>query len=636
MTALLCLLVEHQTLRFAADELARCLTAMTGQSIEVQTHAAYRADLPALWIGLNASLPDGSVGRTPDVRDARFDDAVAIRTHGASGAITGNNPRSVLLAVYRYLRALGCRWVRPGIDGELLPRIDLAASAVDLVETPSYRHRCVCIEGSVGLEHVRDMIDWLPKAGMNAYFVQFREGFAFFDRWQQESGGARMTIEQARANIAQIAAEIKRRDLIFHAVGHSWTCDPFGMPGLGWDNPTPPAPPEVVPLLAQVNGKRVLWEGIPLNTNLCYSNPEVRARMRDAIVEYAHAHPEVDLLHVWLADGENNNCECEACRDTRPADFYLMLLNEANAELTRRALATRIVFLMYVDLLWPPERERLNNPGRFVLMFAPISRTYSEAFEASADVTKPLPPFVRNKLKFPRSVDENVAFLRAWQAAAGAAVEGVDFDYHLMWDHFNDLSNMQTARVLHRDVQALADLGMDGFISCQLQRASFPTGLSMCVMAATLWDRTVDFNTLSHDYFTAAFGNSGAFVRAYLGKVSEALNPVYLRGEDPDLARAISRLQGVRNLVEALPMFKHNSDASAPCHAASWRYLDIHADVIRDLAQAYLARAKGDLTAANSHWTALMDGLQQRLPEFHHVLDLYQMRATLKGRFELK
>ncbi len=634
MTVLLHVLGEHQTLRFAADELARCLAAMTGRTIEVQAHAAYRAEIPGLWVGPNASLPDGIVARTPVVRDARFDDAIAIRARGASGAITGNTPRSVLLAVYRYLRALGCRWVRPGADGELLPLVDLEASAVDLVETPSYRHRCMCIEGSVSLEHVRDMVDWLPKAGMNAYFIQFREGFAFFDRWQTETGGAPMTLEQARANVAQIAAEIKLRSLLFHAVGHGWTCDPFGMPGLGWEYPPPPVPDEVVPLLAEVNGQRALWGGIPLNTNLCYSNPSVRERMRDAIAGYAQDHPEVDFLHVWLADGANNSCECAGCRDTRPADFYVMLLNEVDAELARRKLDTRIVFLMYFDLLWPPVRERLNNPERFVLMFAPITRTYSRAFEPGSAGASELPPFERNKLIFPRSVDENVAFLRAWQAAAGQAVEVVDFDYHLMWDHFNDLSNMQTARVLHRDIQMLADLGMNGFISCQLQRVAFPTGVGLCVMAATLWDRDAEFDALTADYFSAAFGPYGALVGAFLGQVSKVLDPTYLRGEKTDHRSEALKLDDMRHLLKVLPLVTKNADTSTPCRAASWRYLDVHAMVLDRLALAYLARAQGDMPKANEHWAALLADLSARLPGLQHVLDTYQMRTTLEGRFK--
>lgn len=637
--SLICALGAHPTVHFAATELARCRSLINGESATAQIETGYRADVPALWVGLNADLPESVVPRTPAVRDTRFDDAVAIRVRDGRGAISGNNPRSVLLAVYRYLRELGCRWVRPGVDGEHLPRGVALDQPVDIVEAPSYRHRCMCIEGSVGPEHVVEMIDWLPKAGMNAYFMQFREGFTFFDRWQKETGGEPLTLDQARANVATVAQEIKRRDLLFHAVGHGWTCDPFGMPGLGWEYPPPPVPDEVVPLLAEVDGVRALWGGIPLNTNLCYSNLEVRARMRDAIADYAQAHPEVDLLHVWLADGSNNSCECANCRDTLPSDFYVMLLNEVDAVLTQRGLPTRIVFLMYVDLLWPPERERLHNPERFVLMFAPITRTYSHAFEANPVIAGAPPPalpaFERNKLVFPRSVDDNVAFLRAWQAAAGSAVEVVDFDYHLMWDHYNDPGNMQTARVLQRDVQQLAELGMDGFISCQVQRASFPTGLSLHAMAATLWNRAQSFDALADDYAAAAFGADGVAARAYLDQITALFDPVYLRGENPDAgAAAAAVLAGVPAHVAAFgPVIARNRASSDACHAASWRYLQLHGEFAVLFAEALRLRALGQAEPARAAWQALQRWLDSQRVALQHVFDGWVFGTTLDRRF---
>ena len=38
------------------------------------------------------------------------------------GRIAGSNPRSVLLGVYRFLEEAGCRWLRPGTDGDYVPK----------------------------------------------------------------------------------------------------------------------------------------------------------------------------------------------------------------------------------------------------------------------------------------------------------------------------------------------------------------------------------------------------------------------------------------------------------------------------------------------------------------------------------
>ena len=74
----------------------------------------------------------------------------------------------MLLAVYRFLYELGCRWIRPSRDGEIISSLKLERSKmnVSVNETASYRHRGICIEGQVNYEHVRDMLDWLPKLGM--------------------------------------------------------------------------------------------------------------------------------------------------------------------------------------------------------------------------------------------------------------------------------------------------------------------------------------------------------------------------------------------------------------------------------------------------------------------------------------
>jgi len=131
------------------------------------------------------------------------------------------------------------------------------------------------------------------------------------------------------------------------------------------------------------------------------------------VVEYSKNNSEIDYLHFWLSDALNTQCECENCKDTIPSDFYVMMLNEIDEKLARAGLDTKIVFLIYFDLLWEPQKERIKNPDRFVMMFAPFSRTYSKAYaESDLSGRAPLAPYERNRLVMPRSVEENVARLR--------------------------------------------------------------------------------------------------------------------------------------------------------------------------------------------------------------------------------
>ena len=208
-----------------------------------------------------------------------LDDEIHIAVEGDHGLIAGSNPRSVLMAVYRYLWALGCRWLRPGPEGEFIPHADPAAVDVHLHEIPAYRHRAVCIEGAVSLENVLDMVDWLPKLGLSGYFMQFREGFTFFDRWYRHQNNPLKTpqafsVEQAREFTRQMEEELQKRGLVYHAIGHGWTCEAFGVPCLGWDQePGRLWPPEFLSIVAEVNGKRSRAVGYRLHRRAVLLRP---------------------------------------------------------------------------------------------------------------------------------------------------------------------------------------------------------------------------------------------------------------------------------------------------------------------------------------------------------------------------
>lgn len=376
---------------------------------------------------------------------------------------------------------------------------------------------------------------------------------------------------------------------------------------------------------------RGLWHGVPLNTNLCYSNPAVREMVVDSMVEYLAEHPEVDLLHFWLADGSNNQCECPACRDTRPADYYVMMLNALDRALAARGIDTRIVFLVYVDLLWPPERERIANPERFVLMFAPITRSYRETFATAADASRPLPPYERNRLTFPSDPSQNVAFLRAWQETFGG--DSFDFDYHLWRGHYMDPGHLDIARVLGEDIGSLAEIGLNGYVSCQVQRAFFPSGLPMHTMAARLWDRDADLGALEAHVMREAYGADAPEAVAYLRAVTEAfreleplLGGIGDRAALPPLERLTAALEG------ACAPIARNLQHEDSCVAQSWLYLDHHRRLLGALAAVLEARARGDERAAADAWERAEQHIQANEDALQPVFDVWGYLETMRRR----
>ena len=627
---------NDQTVAFAAEELRRYLIRMDAQTeVAILAFDSFVSDLKnILWLGISDDL-------VSSVDEAKLDDAFLIDVRQCQGAILGSNPRSVLFGVYRFLKEAGCSWVRPGKDGEVIPSRSVDDLIVHIREKASYRHRGICIEGSVSYEHVSDMIDWMPKVCFNAYFNQFNNPVTFYNRWYEHRSnplrdGEALTSTEIAALRDQSVSEMKKRGLLYHVAGHGWTCEPFGIPGEAWEPREYDIPAESVECLALVNGKRELWGNVPLNTNLCYSNPMVRRKIADAVAKRCKEIPEIDYAQVWLADGTNNHCECVQCKKMRPSDWYVTLLNDIDEKLTEENLDTKVVFLLYVDLLWEPQQVRLNNPERFTLMFAPITRTYTSSFTDCEEFKEEdLPGFELNKLKFPESVGENLAWMRRWRRQFQG--DGFDFDYHFMWDHFTDPGYYEQARILFKDMQSLHKVGLNGMVSCQNQRVFFPNGLGMTAMAAGLWDEKANFDTVAKSYFQNAYGCDGEAVRAYLMAITEAVDPAYIRGEkgveNPQAAESLARVPGI--LDAFLPkILQASEDISLQENIrVSWRYLRYHSELCRLFALTFQRKAEGRMEEAKQAKEMAKDYAWRHEPELHHVLDSYEFQLSIERYF---
>lgn len=629
-------LQDSETINFAAEELKRYLEMMdSGLDILIVEGTTF---LPLEEDHIYVGTADQLKLDRPKVDDPRFDDGIYIDVSSSKGIIAGTNPRSVLLGVYRFLREAGCRWVRPGDDGEIIPKRDLASVNIKVLERPSYRHRGICIEGAVSYDNVFDIIEWAPKVGFNSYFIQFREAYTFFDRWYSHINNPTkeretFSIEMARGFVQRLAKEIKKRGLLYHAVGHGWTCEPFGIPGLGWDVYSGDIPESYIRYTAEVNGKRGLWEGIPLNTNLCYSNPEVRDIVTNSIVEYLEEHPEVDVLHFWLADGSNNQCECEECSKLLPSDFYIMMLNELDEKLTLRGIDTKVVFLLYVDLLWPPQKERIKNPDRFIMMFAPITRSYTSSFN-KIDRHITIPEYRRNRLIFPKNIEENLAFLREWQKIFNG--DSFDFDYHLMWSHYADFGYMYISKVIYEDVKNLKHIGLNGLISCQIQRAFLPTGLPMYIMSQTLWDDGINIDKVIEEYFSDAFGTDGRLVKGYLESLSELFPFILTIKERPLPQEVIDSFGKIREMIKEFDsvIARNISSVSGPI-SKSWLYIKYHREIVSKLLSILEKISKNEVNLALDEWQKLKHFLQKEEDVLQPVFDLFEFINVFERAFNV-
>ncbi|MBM3861287.1 MAG: DUF4838 domain-containing protein [Verrucomicrobia bacterium] len=625
---------RHPAIVFAGDELAKYLGLMAGDpgAAVVVTESS-----PKIALGL---LSDFGV-KVDGVADPALDDAIYIDVRNSKGVIAGSNPRSVLFAVYRFLESCGCRWIRPGPDGDYVPSRPVNKLSVQLKDKAANRFRGNMNAGTYSIDYILSKIEWNAKVGLNTFFNEFLIPKKNYVNWYSRKYPSQKAPEPR--SDAEILAyhellnrEVKRRGMFLQAGGHGFNARFLGNPEIECDHEgTIVIPDEKLEFLALVNGERLKGRS-PTTSELCYSRPDVQQGLARIVADYAEKRPEVDCLHFWFDDRSNNTCECERCRDKKPSEFFVQILNGIDRELTRRGLPTRIAFLIYQDLRWAPDVERFANPDRFVLMFAPSGRIYDEPYQLPPPGLA-LPPYQLNKNPGTRDVREHVAFLREWQRMYRGP--GFVYDYHMVWYHFYDQGYYGLMEVMAEDIRRLPQMNLHGFVSCQNQKAFYPHGFPIYAHARLLWNPQSQVDDLARDYFQGAFGPEGALALEQMKTLSDLFSPQYFyrKSRAKDLVRPgddgiPQKLSRVAEAVQKFrPVIERNLSRGHPAHQLSWKYLSVHAGMVVPMAAALQSRAEGKSKDEANHWKAVRQYVIEHEAITENVFDFFWFQRTFPG-----
>ena len=621
-------------LDFAAEELKKYLRMMMPECGDI----AIRYE-PGAVDGFRLGLAQDFGLTFPEAEDPELDDVVHIETDTQGGILAGSNSRSVLFAVYRLLKENGCRWLFPGIDGEYIPMKDL--EPVHYHHMADHRFRGHCNEGAESQQCMLDTIDFNTKLEMNVYMIEFFNPYCYYADYydhvmnEQNRPPEPVSPDQVLQWKRQCEVEIAKRGLQFHDMGHGWTAEPFGISSTaGWKASQEELPEEITQYLAMIDGERKLWNGVALNTNLCMSNPKVRSIMAKAVADYAQNHQNVTYIHVWLADGHNNHCECDECRKLNPSDYYIMIMNEIDEELTARNLDTKIVFIAYVDTMYAPLQEKIRNSKRFALLYAPIQRSYTSSVDAS-QIKEP-PAYIRNNWPRPVSAEESAAFLLDWQK--GWKGECFCYEYHF-WRHMcYDPGLMSISRRIYEDIISMKTIGINGIVEDGSQRCYFPNGFAMYIYAEALRDRNCDYDKVKADYFAHVYGNRAQEAEAYLQAISDTFDFAYMEGEcsadeavssyyDPS---RVPQLQSVMKLAEqGRQLALANLKMPTRTQNIGMRMLLRHAEYCEGVAQVMIALAQGKNEEAFDVWESFRHSFGKYEYELERCFDHYQSLRTI-------
>ncbi len=598
-------ITSNPTVDFAAEELKKYLRMMMPYSGEITIK--YEPDATD---GFRLGLMSDFSLDTSEVDDIVLDDILHIDTDKEGGIIAGSNPRSVLLAVYRYLTINGCRWLFPGIDGEFIPIKDI--EPVVYHKMADCRYRGWCNEGAEFQQNMMEVIEFIPKVGMNIFMIECFIPYDYYSYYYNHRFNTEIrepepvTPETILQWKRQCETEMSKRGLQSHDIGHGWTTRGFGIDpdGKNFANASDEERAEIVekarPYLALYDGKRDIIKNEPWYTNFCMSNPEARAIVAKDVADYAESSTNVDFLHVWLSDSVNKHCECDECVKKTTSDWYVMLLNDIDDELTSRGLDTHIVMISYYDTLFAPEVEKINNPRRFTLLLAPITRTYTESVEQRPVSTDTLPKYERNKVVLPTENDVGIAFAKSWKETCD--VDVIIYEYHFWVNQVYEPSGVRFAEIIHNDIKGYKYHGFGGTIEDGSQRSFFPNGFPIYTYAATLFDNSVDFEQLKEDYYSHIYGEDWREVVAFLEKIGDAFDHKFFAGEksadksvgmyyNPAVGEKLRKVAGY--VAEFAPFVEAHKNMPMRVQTVSYRLLNRYLEYVEKMAAFVTVKAFG-------------------------------------------
>ena len=188
---------QDETISYAAEELKKYILAMSRGKINPEiayVDMIMKSDYES---GIVLGFLDELSLDISDLEDAFIEDIIDIDVKSCKGYIAGSNERSILMGVYKYCTSAGCRFLRPGPDGDYVPKADLQNHSYKYRKKADYPFRGECCEGAISYEHMRDTVYWMPKVGMNMYMIEGIVPYSYMNRWSAHKANRVLTGEDA-------------------------------------------------------------------------------------------------------------------------------------------------------------------------------------------------------------------------------------------------------------------------------------------------------------------------------------------------------------------------------------------------------------------------------------------------------
>ena len=328
-------------LEFAAEELQKYIEKMTGVIISINTSVLGKPNC----IVLSPSSPAGWETIAESAAQLK-EDGFRLKSSQDLVIMAGSNSRGTLYAMYAFLEWMGCRFLIPGPEGDIIPAIyDVPAIPVDdVVEEPTFRRRDITedwryaftVKGDPNPKHMEyweKLIDWMGKNRINCtegdeYMTLFKEHF-------------------------------KKRGITHWGGGH---VIPKLLPHDLYDSN-----PDYFRM--DQAGERVT------NGNFCSSNKNALELACQNAVTLLDKNPDWENLNIWGEDVLSGSwCHCSDCSDLTPVDQYLTICNAIAEAVEKSGKNVEVECIAYHDSV-SPDTSVTPHPN-LRLLWAPRERAY--------------------------------------------------------------------------------------------------------------------------------------------------------------------------------------------------------------------------------------------------------------------
>jgi hypothetical protein len=276
------------------------------------------------------------------------------------------------------------------------------------------------------------------------------------------------------------------------------------------------------------------------------------------------------------------------------------------------------------------------------MLFAPISRNYTSTLPPLPEDFK-LIPYARNKNKLPRTLTENIEYLKEWYKIFDGMT--VAFEYHFWRASYLEPTGIALAKCIYDDARAYKANGIDGMIEDGTVRPFFPTGLAFYTCASAMYDLSLSFEEIVEDYFSHAFGKDWKKFYGILSELCDLFDPEYLAGiksvnteisgyYNPEHAKDLEKIPALMEKLRALVKENYTSEHRAQTVAV--RLLEYYADYCVMLADALVSKANGREEEAQDKYKAMFVEFGKREVEIDPYYDHGTAMMAIRSIFNNK